>query len=104
MKHQLGSSGVQVATGSVGGSQYVGHEYNLLPRAMNCSYIDIISVHGYMDQASQWAYYFPRLLDQAEAVGKNIMVEEWVVDTTPEDDSVALQAQVFNNAGVPWVS
>jgi mannan endo-1,4-beta-mannosidase len=104
MKHQLGSSDVQVATGGIGGSQYLGHEYNLLPRALNCSYIDIISVHGYMDQASQSAYYFPKLLDQAEIAGKNIMVEEWGVTTTPGDDSVPMQAQVFNNAGVPSVS
>jgi mannan endo-1,4-beta-mannosidase len=103
MKEHLGNSGVLVATGGIGGSQYVGHEYNLLPRALSCPHIDIISVHGYMDQASQWAYYFPKLLDQAEAAGKNIIVEEWGVNTTPGDDSVATQAQVFNNAGVPWV-
>ncbi|KAH6674822.1 glycoside hydrolase superfamily [Halenospora varia] len=103
MKKYLRIPGISVATGGIGGSQYVGHEYNLLPKALKCSSIDIMSVHGYMDQASQWAYYFPKLLTQTEAAGKNIMVEEWGVNTIPGDDSVETQAQVFNNAGVPWL-
>jgi hypothetical protein len=31
------------------------------------------------------------------------MIEEWGVGTDPNDDSVAAQVAIFNNAGVPWV-
>jgi len=31
------------------------------------------------------------------------MIEKWVVSTDPNDDSIAAQAAVLNNAGVPWV-
>jgi mannan endo-1,4-beta-mannosidase len=104
MSSLLPSSSIQIATGGIGGSQYVGHEYNLLSKALNCSSIDIISVHGYMDYASQWTYYFPALLNESEEAGKKIMVEEWGVNTMSGDDSVAVQAEVFNGVGVPWVS
>jgi len=56
-----------------------------------------------MDTASQWAYFFPALNEQAAAAGKKCMVEEWGVNTTLGDDPVASQAAVFNSAGVPWV-
>jgi len=105
MQSLIRGSGVKIATGGVGGSEYCcDHEYNLLPAALNCSAIDIISVHGYMDQASQWQYFFPTLNEQAAAAGKLLVVEEWGVNTNPTDDSVATQAAVFNGAGVPWVS
>ena len=32
------------------------------------------------------------------------MVEEWGVGTTPGNEPVAVQAEVFDDAGVPWVS
>lgn len=104
LKDLIRGSGVRIATGGIGGSQYSGHEYNLLDRALKCPAIDIMSVHGYMDQASQWAYFFPALSNQAAASGKHCMVEEWGVNTTPTNDDVAAQAAVFNSAGVPWVS
>jgi len=55
-----------------------------------------------MTQASQWAAYVPKLADQAAAQGKKVMVEEWGVGTGSNYDSIAKQAAVFNNAGVPW--
>jgi len=57
-----------------------------------------------MSVASQWAFFFPKLRDQAVAAGKLIMVEEWGIGTTPGNEPVAVQAKVFNSAGVPWVS
>jgi mannan endo-1,4-beta-mannosidase len=49
LKGLLGSSGVKVATGGVGGSQYCcDHEFNLLEKAVQCEAIDILSVHGYV--------------------------------------------------------
>lgn len=89
-------------TGGIGGSQYSGHEYNLLDKALKCDGIDIISVHGYMTQASQWSAYMPSLAKQANSAGKKLFVEEWGVGTGSSYDSIAKQAAVFNNAGVPW--
>ncbi|TAQ86447.1 hypothetical protein B7494_g5223 [Chlorociboria aeruginascens] len=97
------SSKILVATGGVGGSQYSGHEYNLLAKALACPAIDIMSVHGYMTLASQWAFFFPALRDQAVAAGKLIMVEEWGVSTQSGSESVEVQAEVFEESGVPWL-
>lgn len=93
---------VKIATGGIGGSEYSGHEYNTIDKALQCSAIDILSLHGYMTQASQWAAYVPKLADQAAAQGKKVMVEEWGVGTGSSYDSIAKQAAVFNSAGVPW--
>ncbi|TVY20786.1 Mannan endo-1,4-beta-mannosidase 1 [Lachnellula arida] len=103
MKKILGSSAVKIATGGIGGSEYSGHEYNTIDKALQCSAIDILSLHGYMTQASQWAAYVPKLADQAAAQGKKVMVEEWGVGTGSSYDSIAKQAAVFNDAGVPWL-
>jgi mannan endo-1,4-beta-mannosidase len=97
------SQAVKIATGGVGGSQYDGHEYNLVAKALECSAIDIMSVHGYMDQASNWGEFVPSLSDQAAAQGKHLMIEEWGVGTDSSMDSVADQAAVFNENGVPWL-
>ncbi|KAG4440554.1 hypothetical protein IFR05_003970 [Cadophora sp. M221] len=102
MKKLIGQ-GVKIATGGIGGSEYSGHEYNIIDKALYCSTIDILSVHGYMTQASQWAAYFPKLADQGASQGKHVMVEEWGVGTDSSYDSIATQAAVFNNAGVPWL-
>lgn len=75
MKNILGSSAVKVATGGIGGSEYSGHEYNIINKALYCFAIDILSVHGYMGQASQWSAYIPKLADQGRTQGKHIMVE-----------------------------
>jgi mannan endo-1,4-beta-mannosidase len=103
MKAILGSSAVKIATGGVGGSQYDGHEYNLLSKALYCSATDIMSVHGYMYQASNWGEFIPSLAGQAAAQGKHLMIEEWGVGTSSSMDSIADQAAVFNDNGVPWL-
>jgi mannan endo-1,4-beta-mannosidase len=107
LKGLLGSSGVKVATGGVGGSQYCcDHEFNLLEKAVQCEAIDILSVHGYMGKASDWAYFVTgdkSVLVQANAAGKHVMVEEWGVSVEYQDD-FDTQVKVFNDAGIPWVS
>ncbi|KAI3396839.1 hypothetical protein diail_11610 [Diaporthe ilicicola] len=102
-----GSSGVKVATGGIGGSQYCcGHEYNDLDKALHCEHIDIISVHGYMSKATDWAYFITgdaSILDKTgeAGTGQKVMVEEWGVSATSED-GFDKQVAVFNDAGVPW--
>jgi mannan endo-1,4-beta-mannosidase len=107
MRNALGSSNIKIATGGIGGSHYCcDHEFNTLEKAMQCDAIDIISMHGYMSKASDWAYYITgdkEVLSGARAAGKNIMMEEWGVSTDFQD-SFDTQAQIFNDAGVPWVS
>jgi mannan endo-1,4-beta-mannosidase len=56
-----------------------------------------------MSQASQWSYFIPSLSDQAAAQNKHLMIEEWGVGTASSMDSIADQAAVFNNNGVPWL-
>lgn len=107
LRNALGSSNIKVATGGIGGSHYCcDHEFNNLEKAMQCDAIDIISVHGYMSKASDWTYYITgdrEVLTGANAAGKNIIMEEWGVSTDFED-TFDTQVQVFNDAGVPWVS
>ncbi|KAF1986872.1 glycoside hydrolase family 5 protein [Aulographum hederae CBS 113979] len=106
MKETLGSSAVKVATGGIGGSQYCcDHEYNLLNKALYCDAIDIMSVHGYMGKAGDWAYFVTgdkSVLRQANGVGKHVMIEEWGV-TSSSQDGFAAQVKVFNDAGLPWL-
>lgn len=106
LRNVLGSSNIKVATGGVGGSHYCcDHEFNTLEKALQCDAIDIISIHGYMSKASDWAYYITgdrEVLTPARAAGKNIMMEEWGVATSSVDN-FNTQVQVFNDAGVPWV-
>lgn len=107
LREVLGSSKIKVATGGVGGSQYCcDHEFNLLDKALRCNAIDILSVHGYMSKASDWAYFITgdkSVLKQANAAGKHVMVEEWGVSTSYEDN-FDKQVKVFNDGGIPWVS
>lgn len=100
-------SGVRVATGGIGGSDYCcNHEFNTLPAALQCSNVDIVSVHGYMSSSSQWAYFLPqRLVSMAQAAGKHLMVEEWGVTASPAGQ-FGSQVAVFNNqsgSAVPWM-
>jgi mannan endo-1,4-beta-mannosidase len=95
---------VKIATGGIGGSEYCcDHEYNLVDKALYCSAIDILSVHGYMNTASSWSYFIPNLVNQAAAQSKHLMIEEWGVGTASNMDSIADQAAVFNDNGVPWL-
>lgn len=106
MKASIGSSAVKVATGGIGGSQYCcNHEYNALPKALECDAIDIISIHGYMSAASDWAYFVTgdkSVLKEVNGTGKLAMVEEWDVKSS-STDGFETQVQVFNDAGLPWV-
>lgn len=113
---------MKVATGGIGGSQYCcDHEYNLIDKALYCDAIDIISVHGYMTQANSWSYFIPSLSEvrhppfpllssmltitpqKAAYLNKHLMIEEWGVGSNDTYDSVAKQAAVFTDNGVPWV-
>lgn len=102
-------SRVQVATGGIGGSQYCcDHQFNDLDKALRCKAFDIVSVHGYMSKATDWEYFITgdaSILERAEAAGTGhkVMIEEWGVAASSEDGFDA-QVDVFNNAGVPWVS
>lgn len=101
------SSNVKIATGGIGGSQYCcDHEFNLLPKALQCDAIDIMSVHGYMSKASDWAYYITgdkSVLKAVNGTGKKVLIEEWGVSRSSVD-GFEKQVAVFNGAGVPWVS
>ncbi|KAI9741773.1 MAG: hypothetical protein M1834_000159 [Cirrosporium novae-zelandiae] len=104
MKDLIGSnSSVKVATGGIGGSEYCcDHEYNIIDSVLDCSAIDIISVHGYMTEASQWEYFIPSLVETAANKSKHLMIEEWGVSASPTgqfDEQVA----VLNDNGVPWL-
>ncbi|KAF9631153.1 putative beta- -mannanase protein [Lasiodiplodia theobromae] len=101
-------SGVKVATGGIGGSQYCcEHEFNGLERALGCEAVDVVSVHGYMSKAEDWAYFITgdaSILKAVEAVdpGKEVVIEEWGVAADSED-GFNTQVEVFNDAGVPWL-
>jgi len=107
MRGALGDSKVLIATGGIGGSHYCcDHEFNLIDKALKCEALDILSVHSYMGTAADWAYYITgdkSVLKQANAHDKLVMVEEWGV-AADSTDGFAKQVEVFNKAGVPWVS
>lgn len=107
LRQVLGDSKVKVATGGIGGSHYCcDHEFNTLPKAMQCDAIDIISMHGYNGKAADWAYFITggaEVVTPAKNAGKNVMIEEWGVSSDYQDGFDA-QVKVFNDAGVPWVS
>lgn len=101
-------SRVQVATGGIGGSHYCcDHQFNDLDKALRCEAFDIVSVHGYMSKATDWAYFITgdaSILEKTEAAGTGhkVMIEEWGVAASSED-GFDEQVDVFNNAGVPWL-
>ncbi|GME26543.1 putative beta- -mannanase protein [Neofusicoccum parvum] len=107
MKRLIGGSRVKVATGGIGGSQYCcDHEFNALDKALRCEAIDIVSVHGYMSKAADWAYFITgdaSILDAVDAAGtgKKVMIEEWGVAADSED-GFEEQVAVFNDAGLYW--
>lgn len=102
-------SAVKVATGGIGGSQYCcDHQFNDLDKALACEAFDMVSVHGYMSKATDWAYFITgdaSILQRTEAAGTGhrVMIEEWGVAQSSQDGFDG-QVAVFNNAGVPWVS
>ncbi|KAF2466233.1 uncharacterized protein BDR25DRAFT_237190, partial [Lindgomyces ingoldianus] len=88
----LGASDTKVATGGIGGSQYCCdkiHQSNLLTKALEYDAIDIMSVHGYINKASDWAYFITgeqSILAQANIAGEHVTVEERGVSTSYQDD------------------
>lgn len=107
MRKVLGNSSIKIATGGIGGSQYCcDHEFNMLDKALHCDAIDIMSVHGYMNKTTDWAYFITgdaSVVDQANEAEKLVMVEEWGVSEKYYDD-FDTQVDLFNVAGIPWVS
>ena len=102
MKKIINGSGVRIATGGVGGSEYQNHEYNIISKVLYCSAVDILSVHGYMSTVGGWSPYVPSLEKTAAGQGKHLMVEEWGVSTV--NGQFDAQAANFNSYGIPWVS
>lgn len=99
-KKYITDSNIKVATGGIGGDQV--HGYNLLPKALSCSSIDIISVHAYVGDASTWGYILPSFESTAASNNKLLQVEEWGVQTTYSSNFDS-QAVSLNAQGIPWV-
>ena len=100
MKDIVGSSGVKLATGGIGGDQ--SHGNNLMPKAVQCSAIDLLSIHGYVGTANFWTATLPGWASTAEGANKLLYVEEFGVATSDSDNFDAQTAAV-NSARVPWV-
>ena len=101
MKSYIYDSNIKVATGGVGGD--ISHNYNMLPAALQCSSIDIMSVHAYVGSASSWGSYLPKYLAQCAANNKLLQIEEWGVATNYQDQ-FNTQVAAINAQGIPWVS
>jgi mannan endo-1,4-beta-mannosidase len=100
-KKNLNNSTIKVATGGIGGDH--SHGYNMLPAALQCSSIDLMSIHSYVGDASTWSGLLSGDESSAASNSKLIYVEEWGVSTSYNsdfDDQVA----AINSAGYPWVS
>ena len=105
MQKIINGSGVKITTGGVGGSQYDGHEYNLMSRAIYCDAIDIVSMHSYLT-TSQWGEFIPSSLNEAN--GKHLLIEEFGVGESCCDDQVPDSefnglVNLFNNNGIPFL-
>ena len=102
MKSTTYGSGVKIATGGIGGTQYSGHEPNIIPKALYFSAIDVPSVHGYQGSVDGLTPYIPLLEQQVVGQGKQLMVEEWGVAIA--DGQFDAQVAFFNGKGIPWVN
>ncbi|KAI9838131.1 MAG: hypothetical protein M1819_006287 [Sarea resinae] len=96
-------SGVKISTGGIGGSQYDGHAYNYMSKAIECDAIDIISMHSYLTK-SQWGEFIPSALQNVN--NKHLVIEEWGVgnaccDAEVPDDQFEPLYELFNGAGIP---
>ncbi|KAF2236156.1 glycoside hydrolase family 5 protein [Viridothelium virens] len=100
MNALINNSGVKLATGGVGGDQ--SHGNNLMPKAIECSAIDLISIHGYVGTANFWSSNLPSMESTAASNNKLLYVEEWGV-TTSDTDNFDSQASAINGAGIPFV-
>ncbi|KAI9703504.1 MAG: hypothetical protein M1820_005808 [Bogoriella megaspora] len=100
MKLIINGSGVKLATGGIGGDQ--SHGNNLMPKAIECSAIDLVSIHAYVGTANFWSSNLPNLESTAAFHNKLLYVEEWGVSTDYADDFNS-QVAAINGAGVPWL-
>lgn len=105
IKSQLGSgSAIAVATGGVAGSVQATESNPYLDWAdqvLQCSAIDIVSVHGYVGDDSSWDDVLKRALVAVRGAGKPIMVDEWSVGY--QHDKFYSQAFKINSYDVPWL-
>ncbi len=101
MQSLINGSGVKVATGGIGGSQYDQHEYNLMQAALDCDAVDIISMHSYLT-AQQWGEFIPSSLDKAG--DKHLLIEEFGVGGNIAASEFSGVVGLFNDAKIPFVS
>lgn len=100
MKKYITDSNIKVATGGIGGDQ--SHNHNMLPAALACSSIDLMSVHAYVGDASTWGAIMPGFEASSASNNKLVYVEEWGVSTS-YNSNFDSQAAAINKQGYPWV-
>ncbi|TAQ89287.1 hypothetical protein B7494_g2360 [Chlorociboria aeruginascens] len=99
-KKYITDPNIKVATGGIGGDQ--SHGYNMLPKALQCSSIDLMSVHAYVGSASSWSNLLPKFESSCASNNKLVYVEEWGVSTSyPSDFSDQITS--LNAQDIPWV-
>jgi mannan endo-1,4-beta-mannosidase len=99
-KNYIEDSNIKVATGGIGGDQ--SHNYNMLPAALACPSIDLMSVHAYVGDASTWGSIMPGFESSSASNNKLVYVEEWGVSTSYNSDFNS-QSSAINQIGYPWV-
>jgi mannan endo-1,4-beta-mannosidase len=74
----------------------------MLPAALQCSSIDLMSVHAYVGDASRWGYMLPGYETDAADNNKLVYVEEFGVSTSDNSDFNS-QSAAINALAYPWV-
>jgi len=81
IKEHLGQdSAIAIATGGVAGSIWATESNPYLNWAdwvLQCSAIDIVSIHGYVGDDNSWDGIINGALEAVRGAGKLTMVEEW---------------------------
>ncbi|RKU49363.1 hypothetical protein DL546_001301 [Coniochaeta pulveracea] len=105
MRTVLGAQNpIKIGSGGIGGDY--SHGCNLLPAALNCPQLDMISVHRYAggeaNNANQWANNARSWIKQTS---KLLVVEEWGVNTLTYNPVTEFPAntQDMNSVGLPWL-
>ncbi|TVY71426.1 putative mannan endo-1,4-beta-mannosidase F [Lachnellula suecica] len=99
-KKYITSPNIKVATGGIGGDQ--SHNHNLISAALKCSSIDIMSIHGYIGDASTCTSLAPGWISTSASNNKLAHVEEWGVATSYKSNFDA-QVSALNAQDIPWV-
>ncbi|PNP40479.1 hypothetical protein TGAMA5MH_07476 [Trichoderma gamsii] len=99
-KKYITDSNIKVATGGIGGDQSHGH--NMLPKALSCPSIDLMSVHAYVGSASTWGNIMPGFEASAASNNKLVYIEEWGVATS-YSSNFNDQSAAINNIAYPWM-